>query len=102
MAVNAPSHRQIFNLADTFHGLHWPMTALALHLRVHMSPMIEVHKVGDVMDLDPVHRPGGPCALHLLIKTERLVKLAQFLGNYRSDRTFFFSSCLLFRSYGAK
>src|ERR1041385_6513222 len=61
MALETPSHGQRLNLFDSLHCFHRPMAALAGHSGNDMLAVIEVDKIGKVMDLNPLN---GPLLLH--------------------------------------
>lgn len=45
MAVHAPAHAQIFDLAHALHAFDRPVTFLASHTSIHMWTVIEVNKI---------------------------------------------------------
>lgn len=57
MTLQAPSHREWRNLADSIHVLYRPMALLASNTREDVLAVIEVHEVREVMNLDPADRP---------------------------------------------
>src|SRR5580765_573717 len=57
MTLQTPAHGQRRKLSHSFHGLNRPMAALAGHSGNHVLAVIEVHKVRQVMHLDPADRP---------------------------------------------
>jgi len=61
MTLQAPSHREWRNLADSIHVLYWSVALLARNSREDVLAVVEVHEVGKVMDLDPA---DGPPELH--------------------------------------
>ena len=60
MAVDAPAHTEVGELADLVHLLDRPVAGLALHLPYpDVLRMVEVSEIGEVMDLYPFD--GMPC-----------------------------------------
>src|SRR5579872_2360151 len=75
MAVHAPSHAQVLDLADALHGLDWTVTLLACDSSVYMRAMVEIDEVRQVVNLDPGNRGGrfGRIGLHLFVERQRVV-----------------------------
>src|SRR5262249_31922775 len=78
MAVDAPAHAEIGDLADALHALHRAVALLARHARVDVWPMIEICKVGQRMNAGPGDRTGV---------LDGIVELVQLGGDDRSWRT---------------
>ena len=60
MAVDAPAHTEVGELADLIHRLDRPVAGLALHLPYpDVLRMVEVSEIGEVMDLYPFDGMAG-------------------------------------------
>ena len=69
MAIYTPTHAQIRDLADTFHGLDWTVALLARDSSVHMRTVVEIDEVREVVNFHPGDRRGlsDRIGLHLLV-----------------------------------
>src|ERR1700742_4184049 len=60
VAVDAPAHAQVGELSDLVHLLDGAVAGLALHLPYpYMLGMVEIDKIGEVVDLDPFDGSAG-------------------------------------------
>src|SRR5262249_8042983 len=80
MAVHAPAHAQVLNLADALHRLHRSMALLASHACIHMRTMVEVNEIGEVMNFDPLNRPWLLVRIrfHLIVDCESVIDFLNF------------------------
>src|SRR5450631_3310345 len=62
MAVDTPAHAQFRKLLHFIHFLDRTMAGLALYFaRADMLCVAEENMIGQIVDLDPLHRLGGMC-----------------------------------------
>src|SRR6516162_2464862 len=104
MAVHAPAHAQILHLPDALHGFDRPMTLLAGDSRIHMWAMVEVDKVREIVDLDPLNRLWllGRVGLHLIVESQGIVNSLNFRGNHPSCLSSFFLRCSILGANGTQ
>src|ERR1043166_9568304 len=55
VAADAPAHLERAVLVDAVHRLHRAVALLAGDTRAHVALVVELHVVGEVVDLDPRH-----------------------------------------------
>src|SRR5215467_9657394 len=65
MAVKAPAHGEWHDLFHAMHRLDRSVAPVASDAGKDMLAVIEVHKIGKVVDLDP---SDGPLLLHSLLE----------------------------------
>src|SRR5436190_23612554 len=53
VAAHAPAHLERAELVDAVHVLHRAVALLAGEARAHVTLVVELHVVGQVVDLDP-------------------------------------------------
>jgi hypothetical protein len=53
MAFDAPRHSQFLLYGNSIHGFHWSVALLALQVCLDVSFVREMHKIRNIMDLDP-------------------------------------------------
>jgi hypothetical protein len=74
VALQAPSHGEWRILPDTIHSFHGAVTLLAGNTGLHVLAMVEINKIGQVVDLYPL---------------DRLLPLNRFLELFNFNRLLF-------------
>jgi len=72
MAVNAPLHLQGRMVVHQGHAVHRTMTGVATHSLINMNAVIEVDKIGKIIDAVPDERLATPEALPHRLEYRRI------------------------------
>ena len=65
MALQAPTHRERFLLVNSIHVVHLTVAAYAAYTAIDVHRMVEICKIGDLVDLQPANwLPALPALLH--------------------------------------
>ncbi len=91
MAIDAPRHSQWLLSCNSIHGFHWAVALLAFEARLDMSFVCEMHKIRNVVDLDPGDRPLVGIILRDLddlgfVSGDRLVATHAFFHRWHTGR----------------
>ena len=104
VAVHAPAHAQVRNLADPLHRLDRSVACLALDAGAHVGAVVEVDEVGQVVHPDPPDWRSSAAShgLQRFVEGERVVELAKFRRDDRAGRAALACRLLLFFPHGAQ
>ena len=89
MAVDTPSHGQVWNLPDPFHCFNRSMTLLAAHTSVDVRSVVEATVRGEIVDPNPGDRLRSLVGvrLELVIQAQGIVELLQFIRDDELGRS---------------